>query len=295
MARVTVCMSVFNGADLIGQALETVFAQTYRDFDVLVLDDGSSDKSAEIARQFPCQVISIPNGGRGLALKRMVEEATGEFVALIDHDDFWLPEKLEKQVALLDSSGATLVHADCWYNYSDGRSVERNFSIDPNASSFDHILPSNEIIASSSIFRRQDMLDSGNFVKDTLRCVDWYGWLILAPNRKFAHLPEKLVRYSVLDTSLANAGYRFFQAQYYLLAEKMLPRSEELFAGLPKGQAEKYRAMMVERSGIALSSMARAMEATGDKKQARELHQRAIRMAPRVPRIWTRAIRSIFS
>ena len=288
-------MSVYNGADLMAQALETVYAQTYRDFDVLVLDDGSKDNSSEIARQFPCQLITIPNGGRGAAIRRMVEEATGEFVALIDHDDFWLPDKLEKQVALLDSTGATLVHADCWYNYSDGRSVERNLNFSTDACAFDHILPSNEVIASSAVFRRQDMLDAGNFVSDTLRCVDWYGWLILAPHRKFAHVPEKLVRYSVLDTSLANAGYRFFEAQYYLLAEKMLPRTDELFEGLPKSQATKYRAMMVERSGIALSSMARAMEITGDKKQARVLHRRAIQMAPRVPRVWTRALKSLFT
>ncbi len=293
MPRVTVCLSVFNGADTLAQSLESVFSQTYGDFNVIVLDDGSSDNSSEIARKFDCKVLTLPNGGRGAALKRMVDEADGEFVALIDHDDFWLPDKLEKQVSALDSTGAALVHADCWYMHSDGQILERNLVLPPNATSFDHILPSNEVIASSSIFRRKEMLESGNFVADTLRCCDWYGWFILAPGREFHHIPEKLVRYSVLSTSLANSGYRFFEAQHYLLTEKILPRTHELFGELPPHKAAHYKRILIERSGIALSSMARAMEIKGDMRAARALHRKALKLAPRVPRVWSRALRSL--
>lgn len=287
------CLSVFNGADTLAQSLASVFAQTYRDFDVLVLDDGSTDNSAEIAAQFDCRVLKLPNGGRGAALKRMVEEADGEYVALIDHDDIWLPEKLAKQIDQLDTSGASLVHTDCWYEYSDGRIIDRDLVLPNNPCSFDHILPSNDIIASSAVFRREDMLASGNFAPDTLRCCDWYGWLVLAPGRQFDHIPEKLVRYKVLNSSLANAGYRFFEAQHYLLTQKILPRTHELFADLPPSKAHRYKRQIVEKAGIALSSMARAMEGKGDKRAARALHRRALKMAPGVIRVWTRAFRSI--
>ncbi len=295
MARVTVCLSVFNGADFIARALDSVFAQTYRDFDVLVLDDGSSDNSSEIARTFDCRVITIPNAGRGAALRQMVDEATGEFIALIDHDDIWLPDKLEKQIRKLDETGASLVHADCWFEYNTGRVVERNLSFDPQSNSFDHIIPTNNVIASSAVFRRNEMIEAGNFVPDTLRCCDWYGWFILAPNHKFVHIPEKLVRYAVLESSLANAGYRFFEAQHYLLIEKILPRFHELFGALPHNQAVRYKKMIIERSGIALSSMAKGLEGKGDKKGARLLHRKAIGMAPTVLRVWTRALRSLVS
>lgn len=293
MARVTVCLSVFNGAETLAKSLESVFAQTYGDYEVLVLDDGSTDGSADIARRFDCKLLVLPNGGRGAALKRMVEEATGEFIALIDCDDVWLPEKLSKQVAQLDETGAALVHADCWFEYSDGRIVERDLRFEPSQLSFDHILPSNEILASSAVFRRQAMLDSGNFTPQTLRCCDWYGWLVLAPGRKFAHMPEKLVRYSVLSTSLANAGYRFHEAQFFLLNDLILPRADELLKGLPAAQANRYRQLLRQRSGIALSSMASAKQKEGDSASARALHRQAIQMAPAVLRVWTRAIKSI--
>ena len=295
MARVTVCLSVYNGAATISKALESVRDQTYRDFDILVLDDGSTDDSATIAETFDCRVLRIPNGGRGAALKRMVEEATGEFVALIDCDDTWLPTKLEKQIAQLDATGAALVHADCWFDYSNGTEVERNLSKEPNLNAFDHILPSNDIIASSAVFRREEMLAVGNFTAETLRCCDWYGWFLLAPGRTFSHLPEKLVRYSVLSTSLANAGYKFHHAQYQLLHDMMLPRSAELFGGLSADQAIRYRKMLIERSGIALSSMASSLDKQGNHQAARSLHRQALSTAPSVFRIWTRAMKSLVS
>jgi glycosyltransferase involved in cell wall biosynthesis len=286
-------LAVYNGATTLAKALDTVYAQTYRDFDVLVLDDGSTDDSAKIARQFDCRVLSVPNAGLGAARKRLVEEASGELIAFIDHDDFWLPDKLAKQVELLDATDAALVHADGWYVYEDGREVPRDMAWAAGARSFDHILPSNYVIASTALFKREEMLRAGNFVADTVRCSDWYGWLILAPERKFAHLPEKLVRYSVLSSSLANSGYRFHEAQHYLLTQKILPRRHEIFAGLDHSVTARYTTMLVQRAGIALSSMARAKAKLGDKPEARRLALKAIRTAPGVPRVWSRSLSSL--
>lgn len=293
MARVTVAMAVYNGAATVAQALDAVYSQSYRDFDVLVLDDGSTDETTEVLSRYDCRVLSVPNAGLGAGRKRLVEEATGEYVAFVDHDDFWLPQKLELQMRQIDETGAVLVHADGWYVYEDGREVPRDLAIPSNARSFDHILPSNIVIASTAVFHRQSMLDAGNFVADTVRCSDWYGWLILAPGRKFAHLSEKLVRYSVLSTSLANAGYRFHAAQHYLLTHHLLPRREELFAGLPPEVRARYTKMAVRNVGIALSSMAKHKLAEGERKEARRLALQAIREAPDVARIWTRAVRTI--
>jgi glycosyltransferase involved in cell wall biosynthesis len=293
MPRVTVCLAVYNGAATLAKALETVYAQTYRDFDVLVLDDGSTDDSAAIASRYDARVLTVPNAGLGAGRKRMVEEATGDLIAFIDHDDFWLPEKLEKQIAQIDATGAALVHADGWYVYEDGREVPRELALPANPRAFDHILPSNWVIASTAVFDRRAMLDAGNFVADTVRCSDWYGWLILAPGRKFAHLPEKLVRYSVLSTSLANAGYRFHAAQHYLLTKHIIPRREELFAEFTPEDRVRYERMLTRDAGIALSSMSKFKRAQGDKREARKLAFEAVKLAPDVPRVWTRAMKSL--
>jgi len=293
MSRVTVVMAVYNGAASVAQSLDAVFAQTYRDFDVFILDDGSTDDTADIVARYDCRCLRVENGGLGAARKRMVEEATGKYVAFVDHDDFWLPNKLERQMAVLDASGAAMCHADGWYVYEDGREVARDLRLSNPKSAFDHVLPSNWVIASTAVFDRQAMLDAGNFVADAVRCSDWYGWLILAPKRQFVHVPERLVRYSVLSTSLANAGYRFHEAQHYLLTRLILPRRHQLFADLEPAVRARYTRMLLRNSGIALSSMAKHMRAQGKKKDARGLAFAALREAPDVPRVWTRAIRSL--
>jgi len=294
MPRVTVCLAVYNGSATLAQALDTVFAQTYRDFDVLVLDDGSKDHSAEIASRYDARVLTVPNGGLGAARRRMVEEATGDYIAFIDHDDFWLPDKLDKQMRLVEETGAALVHADGWYVYEDGREVARDLHIGADARSFDHILPDNRVIASTAVFDRRAMLDSGNFIADTVRCSDWYGWFILAPGRKFVHLPEKLVRYSVLSTSLANAGFRFHEAQHHLLTRHILPRRHELLEALPAEARTRYVKMLTRDVGVALSAMARQQKKAGDPGEARRLALRAVRTAPDIGRVWTRALSTLF-
>jgi hypothetical protein len=203
-----------------------------------------------------------------------------------------VPDKLAKQVALLDQTKAALVHSDCWYVYEDAKIVERNLPLPADADAFDHILPSNFIVASSALFSRQAMLEAGNFVADTVRCSDWYGWFLLAANHRFAHLPEKHVRYQVLSTSLANAGFRFHEAQRYLLEEKILPRFDELFARVEPAKRTQYRRLLVRDLGIALSSMAKYLGKQGRSAEARELHRQAVKLAPNVFRIWTRMLRS---
>jgi glycosyltransferase involved in cell wall biosynthesis len=289
---VTVGLAVYNGAATLASSLESVRAQTYTDYEILVIDDGSTDGSGEIAASFGARVLRQENQGLGAGRKRLVEEAQGELIAFIDADDEWVPTKLETQVALLDQTKAALVHSDCWYIYEDGRVVERNWHAPSHSSAFSHILPSNVIIASSAVFSRQKMLEAGNFVSDTVRCSDWYGWFLLAKDNVFWHLPEKQVRYKVLSSSLANAGYRFHEAQRYLLQEKILPRFDELFGNEPPNERRMYRRMLDKDLGIALSSMAKYLDKQGKRDEARDLHRQAVKLAPNVFRIWTRMLRS---
>lgn len=294
MARVSVCAAVFNGAATLEQALASVRAQTYQDFELVVLDDGSTDASASIAEAAGARVLRQSNRGLGEARRRLVEEAKGDLVAFIDHDDFWTPDKLDRQVAEQRRTGTVMVHSDCWYLYEDGREVARDLRLPQDAFSFDHIVPSNLVIASSAVFDRAAMLDAGNFVADTVRCSDWYGWFLLASRGSFAHIPEKHVRYQVLSSSLANAGYRFHDAQRHLLEAHILPRFETLFAGVPEAKRRSYRRALERNVGIAHSSMAKHLAKQGDRAAARRHHREALRLAPDVPRVWTRFLRSLF-
>jgi glycosyltransferase involved in cell wall biosynthesis len=288
MPLISVCLAVYNGEATLREALDSVRAQTFEDYELVVLDDGSSDRSAEIALEYGARVIRQQNAGLGAGRKRLVEEAQGDWIAFIDHDDTWVPDKLEKQMALA-SPDVVLIHSDCWYEYEDGRVVERNLHLPSNAGSFEHILPSNEVIASSAVFRREAMLEAGNFIAETVRCSDWYGWFILAPQGRFVHLPEKQVHYKVLSTSLANAGLKFQTAKRFLLKDIILPRSVELF---DEQDRPRYEKMIRQDIGIAASTMAKYLTAEGKKEEAKALIKEALALAPTTPRVWTRALKS---
>jgi len=293
MPRVTVCLAVYNGAASVRKAIQTVLDQTYRDFDILVLDDGSTDASPDIVQAMideghPIRLIRTPNAGLGEGRRRMTLEATGEFIAFIDHDDFWLPHKLAAQVKQLDDTGAVLAHADAWYVYNDGREVPRELAL--SDSPWECLLPNNRIIASTVLYRRESMLEAGNFVADTVRCSDWYGWAILAKNGRFVHWPEKVVRYSVLSSSLANAGFRFFDAQRHIIENHFFPRFDELMAGVPVAEAKRYRKVLRQTLGAAYSGMARQKLRAGDSPTARRLAQKSILVGYDVLRVWSRSL-----
>lgn len=111
---VSVIIPVHNGALYLRAALESVFAQTYRPFEVVVVDDGSIDDSSVIAQSFPdVRYIYQANQGVAAARNHGIEAARGEFLAFLDQDDLWTPEKLNVQMGHLLNNpdvGYTLTH-----------------------------------------------------------------------------------------------------------------------------------------------------------------------------------------
>jgi glycosyltransferase involved in cell wall biosynthesis len=120
---VSVVIPVYNGARYLRAALESVFAQTYRSFEVIVVDDGSIDDSGKIAQSFPeVHYIRQENQGVAAARNTAIAVARGEFLAFLDQDDLWTPEKLRLQI------GHLLSHPDLGYSLT-----HQQFFLEPGA------------------------------------------------------------------------------------------------------------------------------------------------------------------
>ncbi len=105
MPRVSVVMSVFNGEPFLRAAIDGILGQTFRDFEFIIIDDGSTDRSAEMVRSYTdprIVLVSQENRGIAVALNRGLEQATGEYIARQDADDISLPERFAAQVRFLD-------------------------------------------------------------------------------------------------------------------------------------------------------------------------------------------------
>jgi glycosyltransferase involved in cell wall biosynthesis len=114
--KVSVNIPVYNGAAFLAAALDSVLAQTYKDYEIVVVNDGSSDSSDKILKRYGAGIRYHYQANQGLAAtrNRLLSLSQGEYIAFLDQDDLWLPEMLEKQVALLEMDrGIGLVYADC--------------------------------------------------------------------------------------------------------------------------------------------------------------------------------------
>ena len=102
---VSVVIPVYNGERYLAEAIESALAQTHAPFEVIVVDDGSTDAGRRVAEGYAprVRVVSQPHGGIGAARNRALEEVSGDYVAFLDADDVWEPRKSELQLAAIES------------------------------------------------------------------------------------------------------------------------------------------------------------------------------------------------
>jgi glycosyltransferase involved in cell wall biosynthesis len=114
--EVSVIIPAYNAAEYIGETLDSVFAQTFTSYEVIVINDGSPDTEAleKVLKRYPANLRYLKQENQGAAAARNagLRAAAGEFVAFLDADDIWFPHFLERQMALLKSANADFVYAD---------------------------------------------------------------------------------------------------------------------------------------------------------------------------------------
>ena len=208
LPQVSVIIPAYNAAKFIRETVEHAIAQTYPNMEILVINDGSSDETASVVESFGDAVRLISTENRGVARARNtgIEAATGEFVAFLDSDDLWEPEKLTIQVDALDE-GHRLVYTD---SISFGTESLSNINISVNEK-----LPSGDIRAqlilrnfiptSSVLLDRQIALQIGGFNPEIPVCDDWDLWLRALSVTGAKYVDQPLVRYRVHENSLGSS------------------------------------------------------------------------------------------
>lgn len=201
MCRVSVVVPAYNAERTITDTLASVVAQTFKDIEVIVIDDGSVDGTARVAREAGderVRVISTRNGGVAAARNRGIAEAKGEFVALLDADDLWLPTKLERQVALLESRPSvgmcfTAAERVDINTRPVGRIPAREYRDYCEALLLYSVVVSAG--ASSAMIRRTLALEIDGFDTSFSQSADWDFWLRLSRVTRFAAIPDVLMSY----------------------------------------------------------------------------------------------------
>lgn len=168
---ISVIIPVYNRDRYLAEAIESVLAQTYPAIELIVVDDGSSDRSAEIAQSYPLTYHFQPNGGIGSARNAGIALATGEFLAFLDSDDIWVADKLSKQMAAFEANP----HIEAVFGYA-----QQFYSPEVNEEFRKRILcPEQPIaahISSAMLIKREAFLRIGLFDPQLKTGIDisWY-------------------------------------------------------------------------------------------------------------------------
>jgi glycosyltransferase involved in cell wall biosynthesis len=206
MPVVSVVISTHNRAGLVGAAIESVLNQTFRDFEVIVVDDASEDDTEKTVRSFRdarIRYIRHPVGKGDAATRNTgIRNATGEYIAFLDDDDEWLPEKLRLQVHFCEAGGPELggVHTARWTIHT--ATGKRSLTSLPGCSPDD--LSRNRITTSSMLLRRRCVESVGLFDERFPCCSDFDLWIRISRQFSLGYIKEPLVNYYVHGNSLSS-------------------------------------------------------------------------------------------
>jgi glycosyltransferase involved in cell wall biosynthesis len=196
---VSVIIPTYNSSRFLTEAVSSVLAQTFSDFEILVIDDGSTDETQDVMRQYgsPVRCIHQQNSGVAVARNRGITESRGRYVAFLDADDTWLPDKLELQMnALSSDSGAGFCYSAFTVVDSDLNPVRLNHSKRHGSALEDLLLRGNVVGSICTVLCERALFDKlGGFDAGLSQCADWDMWVRMAAHTEFTYIDEPLVTY----------------------------------------------------------------------------------------------------
>jgi GT2 family glycosyltransferase len=264
---VTVVICAYNAASYIGTALAGVAGQTDRPGHVVVVDDGSSDRTVERARAWegvlPIEVIALEkNGGAGNARRVGIERATTGLIAVLDSDDFWLPDHLATMLQTYASAGGLITAQEFWWVPGLGlgtRRYERYREVPPPDQQLKKIID-RCFVSIGTLFAREDCIRVGNF--RAIRAEDWDMWIrMIRSGIRVTRAPYRTFLYQVRPSS-QSFGLKVFDESLPVVEravqEAATPEERRWAeASLRRWRASKALALAYEHAGSGQTAKAR--------------------------------------
>ena len=204
--RVSVVIPTHNNGEYLESALDSVYRQTYAAHEIIVVDDASTDDTAERMQRHTDRVhyIQQSHAGSAVARNRGIMAATGDYIAFLDSDDMWLPEKLDKQIAIaVEHPDSALIYCD--FHRSETLQPELTSGLSGRkhwqaGSEFESLLRQNFLHTSSVVVPRPALASSGLFDPKLINAQDWDLWLRLAASGDCRFVDEVLSFYRLHPT-----------------------------------------------------------------------------------------------
>lgn len=260
MPTVSILANCYNGAKFLAEALESVYAQSYSDWEIIFCDNQSADESARIAKSRDQRMryfYAPQHTPLGAARNLAIEKATGEYIAFLDCDDVWLPQKLARQMELFNKSPElVLVYSDSYIMTAEGKITGRMFAKrKPFAGRvYPQLLWQNFIPLLTTVARREAVVRAGGFCPDFHHAEDWDVFLRLAPLGPFDFVPDCLALYRVHNNSFHLKNWVLMTREEIELLERHIPSIRQL---TPTQRKKIRRKMLSLHAKLAVKQLLR--------------------------------------
>ncbi|MER3491205.1 MAG: glycosyl transferase family A [Mastigocladus sp. ERB_26_2] len=249
MPKVSVIIQAYNAMNYLPKILESVLKQTFTDFEVLIINDGSTDNIIEWASQITdprVKLISQENQGQSAARNLGIVLARGDYLAFLDADNLWLPTKLEKQVNFLDKNPEVGL-VNTWVALTDEHGKPTGTVIKTHAEGnvWKQIIECPTVICGSSPLVRSDCFEKvGLFDKKLSVSADWEMWIRIASRYSFAMIKEPLVFYRQYYNSQSKNCQKLLEDNSAVIEKtfKTVPRELQYIKRRSYGQVYLYLA-----------------------------------------------------
>jgi glycosyltransferase involved in cell wall biosynthesis len=285
---VSVVIPAYNSEPFIAEAIESVLAQTVAAHEIIVVDDGSTDRTADVLQPFGSRVrlLRQANQGPSAARNRGASVASGAWLAFIDADDTWLPTKLQRQLETASAQDVKMVYTDR-FNVGDKgvlpdvqSTIQRLYRGDVF---LDLLLEGNHISLSSVIVDTALFRALGGFAEHIRSGEDWDLWIRLAEHHRIAVVDEPLLRYR-FHASMSSGAPRKMRAGRNEVVQRAL--------ATPRGQALGGRLRRRIRSVVAMTNANDASK-HGDRRLAVAEYARAIALDPAYVPVYADVLRFV--
>lgn len=214
---ISVIVPTYNSHDTIINCIKSILAQTYKKIEIIVIDDGSTDKTVELLYKFnnyqknKIHILKQENKGPSVARNVGINYAHGEYIAFLDSDDEWYPQKIEKQILILQKN-KEVVMIGCLYSIGD-KQIFQNKPPRIQKISLKKLLLKNQFIT-STVICKQDILHKYNFNEKQKYSEDYNLWI------KIAHSGETCLLLNEVLTKMNNKplwGYKGLSSKLWLM------------------------------------------------------------------------------
>ena len=279
---ISIVLPLYNGATFIRETLKAVGSQTFQDAEIIVVDDGSSDNSSQIAEEFcrnssseilrNLKIFKQENQGVAAARNIGIQKSNGKWIALLDQDDLWHPEKLEIQYEATHKFPEAKWHYSAFVRfYNDGREkIKNNGSVD-SLETLERMLSGKLFVPPSTVLVLKKVFEEvGGFDSEFIPSDEWDFFLKLAEKFKNSYSEKVLVRFPSHLTSTGKRQKRkIFEAQ-----KIVIENHAKKVSGIIKISVIKKRKANI------LWHLGKECEAEGEKQKARNYYFEAVKTNP---------------